>query len=62
MTERTWAATEARAKFCEVARRACVDGPQHITRSGKSAVVVVSAEDWERVSGPSKRGPEGLTR
>ena len=44
----TWAAAEAKARFSEVIDRALVDGPQTITRKGKEAVVVVSAEEWQR--------------
>jgi len=44
----TWAVAEAKARFSEVIDRALVDGPQTITRKGKQAVVVVSAEEWQR--------------
>jgi prevent-host-death family protein len=44
----TWTVAEAKAKFSEVIDRARRDGPQRVTRNGQSAVVVVSAEEWER--------------
>jgi prevent-host-death family protein len=44
----TWAVAEAKARFSEVIDRALADGPQTITRKGKRAVVVVSAEEWQR--------------
>jgi prevent-host-death family protein len=44
----TWTVAEAKARFSEVIDRALVDGPQTITRSGQKAVVVVSAEEWQR--------------
>jgi prevent-host-death family protein len=44
----TWSVAEAKAKFSEVIDRARREGPQTITRNGHSAVVVVSAEEWER--------------
>ena len=44
----TWAVAEAKARFSEVIDRALVDGPQTITRKGQKAVVVVSAEEWQR--------------
>ncbi len=44
----TWAVAEAKARFSEVIDRALADGPQTITRKGKKAVVVVSAEEWQR--------------
>ena len=39
---------EAKARFSEVIDRALADGPQTITRKGREAVVVVSAEEWNR--------------
>jgi prevent-host-death family protein len=45
---RTWAVAEAKARFSEMIDRALADGPQTITRKGKEAVVVVSAEEWQR--------------
>jgi prevent-host-death family protein len=44
----TWAVAEAKARFSEMIDRALADGPQIITRNGKEAVVVVSAEEWQR--------------
>jgi len=44
----TWAVAEAKARFREVIDRALADGPQTITRKGKEAVVVVSAQEWQR--------------
>ena len=50
MSERAagWKIKDARANFSELIDRAMRDGPQLVTRNGKKAVVVVSAEDWER--------------
>jgi prevent-host-death family protein len=39
---------EAKAKFSEVIERARSDGPQTVTRNGRSAVVIVSTEEWDR--------------
>ncbi len=44
----TWGVAEAKARFSEVIDRALADGPQTITRKGQKAVVVVSAEEWQR--------------
>ena len=44
----TWTVVEAKAKFSEVIDKARVSGPQTITKNGRIAVVVVSAEEWER--------------
>ncbi len=46
----TWAVAEAKSRFSEMIDRALADGPQIITRKGKEAVVVVSAEEWRRKS------------
>jgi prevent-host-death family protein len=43
-----WTVAEAKAKFSEVLDRALSDGPQTITRNGKTTAVVVSAEEWAR--------------
>lgn len=43
-----WGVAEAKARFSELMEQAIETGPQVVTRSGKKAVVVVSAEEWER--------------
>lgn len=43
-----WTVAEAKAKFGEIVERAISEGPQTITRNGRSAVVVVGAEEWQR--------------
>ena len=48
MTTMTWTVAEAKAKFSEVLENARVAGPQTITRSGRAAAVIVSAEEWAR--------------
>jgi len=48
MTTDTWTVAEAKAKFSEVLERAQSGGPQTITRNGRTAVVVVAAEEWDR--------------
>ena len=48
MNDETWTVAEAKAKFSEVVDKARTDGPQTITKNGRAAVVVVSAEEWER--------------
>jgi prevent-host-death family protein len=44
----TWAVAKAKAHLSAVIDHALTEGPQTITRSGRTAVVVVSAEEWER--------------
>jgi prevent-host-death family protein len=43
-----WTVAEAKAKFSELVDRAKSRGPQTITKHGRSAVVVVAAEEWQR--------------
>ena len=44
----TWTVAEAKARFSRLIDRALAGGPQTVTRHGRRAVVVVSAEEWER--------------
>jgi prevent-host-death family protein len=55
-----WTVAEAKAKLSEVIERAKQDGPQTITRHGRSAAVVVSAEEWQRRSGKKQSFAEFL--
>jgi prevent-host-death family protein len=48
MSDGMWTVAEAKAKFSRVIEEARTHGPQTVTRNGRSAVVVVSAEEWER--------------
>jgi prevent-host-death family protein len=43
----TWSVAEAKARFSEVLDQARAT-PQTITRNGRRAAVIVSAEEWER--------------
>jgi prevent-host-death family protein len=52
----TWTLAEAKSKFSEVIEKARHQGPQTITRRGRSAVVVVDAEAWERATLREARG------
>lgn len=44
----TWGVAKAKAHLSAVIDSALAEGPQTITRNGRKAVVVVSAEEWER--------------
>jgi prevent-host-death family protein len=48
MSSQSWTVAEAKAKFSEIIERAMSEGPQTITRSGRTAAVVVGAEEWQR--------------
>jgi len=44
----TWTVADAKARFSQLIDSARTRGPQIITKNGRTAVVVVSAEEWER--------------
>jgi prevent-host-death family protein len=46
--DKKWSVAEAKAKFSEVVDLAQSHGPQTVTRNGRTAVVIVAAEEWER--------------
>ncbi|HYN78007.1 MAG TPA: type II toxin-antitoxin system prevent-host-death family antitoxin [Lamprocystis sp. (in: g-proteobacteria)] len=58
----TWSATrchapyppydlqDAKARFSDVVRRAVEQGPQHVTVNGEERTVVVSAQEYDRVT------------
>jgi prevent-host-death family protein len=48
MGAQIWTVAEAKAKFSEVIDRAVAEGPQTITRKGRTAAVLVGAEEWQR--------------
>jgi prevent-host-death family protein len=50
--EREWQLQEAKNRFSQVVESALHDGPQTITLRGKPAAVVVSFEDFKRLSRP----------
>ena len=43
-----WTVARAKARLSEVIERAMAGEPQTITRNGKTAVVVVAADEWKR--------------
>jgi antitoxin Phd len=42
----TWQVQDAKARFSEMLEKALSDGPQTVTKRGKQAAVLVSAELW----------------
>jgi antitoxin Phd len=48
----TWKLEDAKNRFSEVVRRALANEPQRVTRNGRDAVVVVSADEYERLTAP----------
>lgn len=49
--EDSWQLQTAKAQFSEVFRRARSEGPQWVTRQNKEAVVILPAEEFERLTG-----------
>jgi antitoxin Phd len=56
-----WQLQTAKARFSEVFRRARSEGPQWITRQGKEAVVVLPAEEFEKLKRRRKQ-PKSLVQ
>jgi prevent-host-death family protein len=57
--DRSWQLQTAKARFSELFRKARAEGPQLVTRQGKDAVVVVAAEEFQRLKARSRQ-PESL--
>ncbi|WP_298746087.1 type II toxin-antitoxin system Phd/YefM family antitoxin [uncultured Brevundimonas sp.] len=57
-----WSVAEAKARFSEVVARARAGQPQRVTRYGKDEVVVVSAQDWDRLNEPQTFGADWKSR
>jgi len=56
-----WQLQTAKAQFSEVFRRARSEGPQLVTRQEKEAVVILPAEEFERLSARSRQ-PQSLVQ
>jgi antitoxin Phd len=50
-----WQVQTAKAKFSEVFRLARTEGPQRITRQGKEGVVMISEEQYDRLTARSRQ-------
>jgi prevent-host-death family protein len=48
MSTQIWTVAEAKAKFSELIDKAASEGPQKITKHGRTTAVVVAAEEWGR--------------
>ena len=47
-----WRLQDAKARYSELVRRAKETGPQRVTVHGKDAIVVVAADEWDRLNKP----------
>lgn len=50
-----WKLEDAKARFSELVRRAHDIGPQQVTVRGRRSVVVVDADEFERLAAPKPR-------
>ncbi len=57
--KKRWQLQTAKAQFSELFRRARSEGPQWVTRQDKEAVVVLPAEEFERLKARSRQ-PQSL--
>ncbi|MFO0752677.1 MAG: type II toxin-antitoxin system Phd/YefM family antitoxin [Thermodesulfovibrionales bacterium] len=48
----TWQLQEAKARLSEVIKKAAKEGPQRITVHGEPAAVIISSEEYERLTHP----------
>jgi prevent-host-death family protein len=46
-----WPLQDAKARFSELVRKARNEGPQHVTVHGRDSVVVLSEDDYARLTG-----------
>ena len=53
----SWKLEDAKARFSEVVRRAHDEGPQAVTVRGRRAVVIVDADEYERLAAPTPDVP-----
>ena len=45
-----WKLQEAKQKFSQVVQRALDEGPQVVTRDGQKVVIIISAEEFDRLT------------
>jgi prevent-host-death family protein len=53
--ETVWKIEDAKARFSELVRRAQTEGPQRVTVGGHDAVVVIAANELERLLPPANQ-------
>lgn len=52
--KRAWQLQDAKNKLSEVVDRAIAEGPQMLTRRGRETAVVISIEDFRRLTRPKE--------
>lgn len=58
---RNWKLEDAKNQFSRVVREALAGRPQRVTRGGRDAVVVIAAEEYDRLARPAVDLVEFLT-
>ena len=52
-SDTVWKLEDAKARFSELVRQACAEGPQRVTVRGRDAVVVIAADELQRLLPPA---------
>ncbi len=60
MASNVWQLQEAKSRFSELVETAILKGAQTVTKHGKPAVVIISAEEYQRSLAPRKSLVEAL--
>lgn len=55
-----WPVQDAKARFSEFLDAALADGPQLVTRRGAEAAVLVSVDEWRRLSAAGRPSLKAL--
>lgn len=56
----SWRLRDARDRFSELVEKALTEGPQHVTRRGRPAVVVISEAEYQTLVKPGRSLAEYL--
>jgi len=56
----SWQLQDAKNRFSEVVEKALTEGPQHITRHGRPAVVVIAESEYRKLPTPRRSLAEYL--
>lgn len=51
-TQKTWQLQEAKARFSHVVKEATLHGPQQVSLHGEVKVIVISKQDFEKLTQP----------
>jgi len=54
MKDNTWQLQDAKSKFSQLVEKAMSSSPQFVTKHGNNAVVILSFEDYKKITKPKK--------